>query len=169
MIGGGCLCGGIRFEVERFVGPFELCHCNRCRKRSGTAFAAMIGVRADDFRWLQGRELIRSYDLEIVEMPPAYRSSFCQRCGSPVPDSEAPADWFEVPAGLLDEDPALCPDKHIFIELKAPWFEVQDTLPQLDKRALIRLRFRGAKPSRPGEAMLSRPREAKPPKPSEEA
>ncbi len=152
MIRGGCLCGGIRFEVERFVGPFELCHCNRCRKRCGAAFAPMVGVRADDFRWLQGRELVRSYDAEIVEMPPAYRSSFCRRCGSPVPDPEERADWFEVPAGLLDDDPGLCPDKHIFVELKAPWFEIHDALPQLDKRALIRLRFSGAKPRTPGGA-----------------
>jgi len=129
----------------------------RCRKRSGSAFAAMIGVRSDDFRWLQGRELVRSFDAEIIEMQPAYRSSFCQRCGSPVPDPEEQGDWFEVPAGLLDDDPGLCPDKHIFVELKAPWFEIYDTLPRLDKRALIRLRCGGVKLSNPGEAKPQEP------------
>ena len=42
-ITGSCLCGGVRFEVDRVVGPFELCHCNRCRKVSGSAFTAMVG------------------------------------------------------------------------------------------------------------------------------
>jgi hypothetical protein len=32
MIRGSCLCGGVTFEIERAVGPFELCHCSRCRK-----------------------------------------------------------------------------------------------------------------------------------------
>jgi len=48
--------------------------------------------------------------------------------------------WFEVPAGLLENDPGLRPDKHIFIELKAPWFEVTDALPQFDKQRLLNLR-----------------------------
>jgi hypothetical protein len=34
----------------------------------------------------------------------------------------------------------LRPDKHIFIERKAPWDSITDSLPQLDKAALIRLR-----------------------------
>jgi hypothetical protein len=39
MMRGSCLCGGVRFEVDRAVGPFELCHCSRCRKASGSALA----------------------------------------------------------------------------------------------------------------------------------
>jgi hypothetical protein len=45
-----------------------------------------------------------------------------------------------VPAGLLDDDPQLRPDKHIFVEVKSPWFAIRDDLPQLDKAALLRLR-----------------------------
>ena len=142
MIRGGCLCGGVRFELEGAVGPFELCHCRRCRKTSGTAFTAMIGVRTADFRLLQGHDLIATYDAPILRHPPAYRVSFCCRCGSPVPNPEPSAEWFEVPAGALDDDPQLRPDKHIFIELKAPWFEITDALPQYDMLALYQLRQR---------------------------
>jgi hypothetical protein len=140
MIGGGCLCGGVRFELTRAVGPFELCHCRRCRKATGAAFAATIGVRTADFRLLQGHELITTYDAPILESPPAYRTSFCRRCGSPVPNPDPGAEWFEIAAGTLDDDPQLRPDKHIFIELKAPWFEITDALPQYDKLALYQLR-----------------------------
>jgi hypothetical protein len=35
-IKGSCLCGGVRFELDRAAGPFEICHCNRCRKVSGS-------------------------------------------------------------------------------------------------------------------------------------
>ncbi len=137
MITGSCLCGGVRFELKRSVGPFELCHCRRCRKASGSAFAAGLGVKAEDFRLLQGAELIRTYEAPILEAPPPYRVSFCDRCGSPVPNPEPGASWFEVPAGLLDGDPGAQPDRHIFVELKAPWFEIADELPQLTKTELL--------------------------------
>lgn len=140
MIRGSCLCGGVTFELERAVGPFELCHCNRCRKSSGSALVAGLGVRRDDFRLLSGHELIKNYEAPILEAPPAYRVSFCSTCGSPVPNPDADWEWFEIPAGLLDDDPELRPDKHIFIELKAPWFDITDDLPQLDKQALIKHR-----------------------------
>ena len=140
MIRGSCLCGGVRFEIARAIGPFELCHCRRCRKASGSAFLADLGVRAEDFRLLSGGELISTYDAPILRSPPAYRTSFCSRCGSPVPNPDPQAEWFRVVAGVLDDDPILRPDKHIFIELKAPWFEITDALPQYDQRRLHALR-----------------------------
>lgn len=140
MIRGSCLCGGVRFEVARAVGPFELCHCSRCRKASGSAFVAGLGVNAEDYRLVQGEELISSYDAPILERPPAYRASFCRRCGSPVPNP-FPADAFlELPAGLLDDHPGRRPDRHIFVEFEPAWSEISDDLPRLDKRALVELR-----------------------------
>jgi len=140
MIRGSCLCGGVRFEITRAVGPFELCHCSRCRKASGSAFVAGLGVRREDFEFVQGRELITTFEAPVREAPPAYRSCFCRRCGSPVPDVSGDSPWFEIPAGLLDDDPRLRPDKHIFVDFKSPWFNVTDNLPQLDKAALLGLR-----------------------------
>ena len=140
MIRGSCLCGGVRFEIEKVVGPFELCHCNRCRKVSGSAFLAAVGVRVEDYRLLDGQDLIESFDAPILEGPPPYRSSFCRRCGSQVPQPDRDADEFEIAAGLLDDDPGAVPDRHIFIELCAPWFDPADDLPKLEKPALIALR-----------------------------
>jgi hypothetical protein len=126
--------------VRRAVGPFELCHCNRCRKSTGSAYAAMVGVRVADFALLAGRELVAEYEAPVVERPPGYRTAFCRRCGSPVPNPPADADWFEIPAGLFDGDPGLRPERHIFVEHRASWHAITDALPQLDRRALIRLR-----------------------------
>jgi hypothetical protein len=57
MIKGSCLCGGVKFEIRVSKGPFELCHCNRCRKVTGSAFAAGFRVRGEDLRIVQGQEL----------------------------------------------------------------------------------------------------------------
>jgi hypothetical protein len=132
----------VRFELARAVGPFELCHCSRCRKASGTAFAALVGVRREDFRLLEGAELIRRYEAPVRERPPPYRTAFCARCGAPVPDPPPGADWFEVPAGTLMDDPQLRPDRHIYVEHRAPWHAIADALPRLDRAAVAALRSR---------------------------
>ena len=145
MIRGSCLCGVVRFEVARFVGPFEQCHCSRCRKVSGSAFAAMIGVDAADFHWVSGREEIATFEARVVEHPPGYQSAFCRHCGSPMPPPEPKADWFEIAAGALDDDPGVSPDRHIFVEFKSPWHEIMDDLPQCTKKDVIRMRIEAMK------------------------
>lgn len=137
---GSCLCGGVRFEVAQAVGPFELCHCRRCRKASGSSFVAGLGVRVRDYTLLAGAELIRSYEAPILKAPPAYRTSFCARCGSPVPSPLPDARWFEIPAGLLDDDPGCKPDRHIYVEWLPDWDAIHDDLPQLDESELIEQR-----------------------------
>jgi hypothetical protein len=140
MIHGSCLCGGVKFEFARAARPFELCHCSRCRKASGSAFAAWLLVERAGFRLLQGSELIRVFEAPVREAPPAYRTQFCSRCGSPVPDAAGDSPFVEIHPGLLDDDPQLRPDRHIFVEAKAAWFEIADQLPQLDRQALKEIR-----------------------------
>jgi hypothetical protein len=140
MIRGSCLCGGIRFEVDSVVGPFELCHCSRCRKASGSAFMAAVGVRRAGFRYLAGRELVRRFELPVRHEPPPYSRLFCQVCGCVVPDPEPETEVFEIAAGLLDDDPQLQPERHIMIEHKAPWLDITDGLPVYDLPQLLRLR-----------------------------
>ena len=142
MIKGSCLCGGVTFEFDRMTGPFELCHCSRCRKVSGSAFMAGVAAPRSAFHLLTGLELIQIYEAPIVKAPPAYRSCFCARCGSPVPDPSGTSAFIEIAAGLLDDDPGVRPDKHIFIEKKAPWYTIADSLPQLDENALHAYRSR---------------------------
>jgi hypothetical protein len=100
-IRGSCLCGGVRFEIARAAGPFELCHCPRCRKATGSAVAAALGVDTSDYHLLAGAELICRYELPVRMDPPGYRVAFCSVCGSPVPDPPPGATWFEVPGGTL--------------------------------------------------------------------
>jgi len=35
-----------------------------------------------------------------------------------------------IPAGTLDDDPGVRPRRHIFVDFKAPWFEITDTIDQ---------------------------------------
>ena len=146
MIRGSCLCGAVRFEVDRLTGPFELCHCSRCRKASGSAFLAGVCAPTSEFRFVQGREHIEVFEAPVREQPPGYRRPFCRMCGSPLPDPELSGPLCEIPAGLLDDEPEVRPDRHIFVECRAAWTPTGDGLPELDKQALVALRARGAQP-----------------------
>ena len=133
MVEGSCLCGAIRFGVDGRFTPIQFCHCRRCRKSTGSAFAAGIAARTHAFRWLAGEELAQQYTAPVRESPPPYRAAFCKQCGSPVPiyDSEQP--FVIIPAGALDADPGTRPLRHIFVGVKAPWFEITDAVPQFAK------------------------------------
>jgi len=113
----------------------------------------MIGVRAEDVSWLSGREEIQRYEAPVLKHPPGFRTAFCGRCGSPMPNFEVGDDWFEIAAGVLDDDPTLRPDRHIFIECGSAWYEILDDLPQLTRGDLVRMRIAAFEcdSNRPGE------------------
>lgn len=76
----------------------------------------------------------------MIESPPAYATAWCARCGSPAPLAPTKGEWFEIAAGLFDDDLPLNPDKHIYIECAANWNRIADDLPRYDKPSLIALR-----------------------------
>ena len=108
----------------------ELCHCSRCRKAYGSAFAATFYVRLSQFRWTRGEERIQVYDAPLPNEPPTYRHVFCGACGSPLPIERREHGIAEIPAGAVEGDPGTRPARHIFTSVKAAWFEITDDLPQ---------------------------------------
>jgi len=101
---------------------------------------AAVGVLSKKFHWICGKELVKSYEAPLLKIPPAYRVTFCSNCGSPVPDPHSTASWFEIPAGLLDGEFSMQPDKHIYVDCKSDWFKISDSLPQLSEIQLIKHR-----------------------------
>jgi hypothetical protein len=123
---GGCLCGGVRYEISGKLGETGLCHCSMCRKNSGSAFMACTQVASKDFKWTKGENLLGSY-----ESSPGAKRMFCKNCGSPVAGGgESMKDSLFLYLSSLDEDPGMRPQAHIFVGSKAPWFEITDQLPQ---------------------------------------
>ena len=120
-----CLCGGITWDVHGALERMSHCHCSRCRKAHGTAFATYAMAPAAGFR-RRGDEHFGRW-----ESSPGFFRCFCARCGSVVP-----GDPFEemvfLPAGNFDEDPGVRPLAHIFVGSKAPWYEIPDRLPRFD-------------------------------------
>ncbi len=128
MLKGSCLCGGVCYEIDGELGVMAHCYCSMCRKYHGAAFGTYIGVKAADFQWLKGEELVASY-----ESSPGAHRGFCRTCGSNLPVLEPGAEEVFIPAGTLDDDPGVRPAAHIFVASKAPWVEITDDLPQFDE------------------------------------
>jgi hypothetical protein len=97
-------------------------------------------VKREDFQLVQGHDLIKTFEAPVRGTPPAYCTNFCGRCGSPVPNPSNDSPCVDVPAGLLDDDPQIRPDRHIFVDAKSSWFTISGDLPQLDRAALMSLR-----------------------------
>src|SRR5260221_5031470 len=98
MLTGRCLCGAIRFEIDSALGAVIYCHCSRCRRANGTAFAANSSVQKSAIRILSGRELLSVYRVT----PTTYRE-FCSRCGSPMFGGGIGAPITRVRLGTLDD------------------------------------------------------------------
>lgn len=118
---GSCLCGDVVFEVGQPLTGIELCHCRKCRKAYGAPFAATLYGRREAFRWLRGERRVTTWDAPVEQSPPAYRHSFCARCGSPLPLVWDALPFVEVPVTSLDEPPAAGPSYQQFSSQCLAW------------------------------------------------
>lgn len=124
---GSCLCGAVRYELTQEPAWAHNCHCSRCRKTRGSAFASNLFVARDGFRFSQGEDQLQSYKPPEAER---FTHVFCRRCGSSLPWLNESRGVVVVPMGSLDEHPGITPRANIFVESKAPWFTITDDLPQ---------------------------------------
>ena len=106
---------------------------------------AALGVLASDYQLLDGAEAIATYTAPLLYDGPPYQTYFCKACGCPTPPPNA-TDFFEIPAGLLDDDPSHMIDKHIFVEFTPAWDRISDDLPQYTLRQLYEWRHGKALP-----------------------
>ena len=120
---GSCACGSVRYEITgEFIGPITYCHCWRCRKHSGSSFGTTVGVLARDFRVVQGKQLLSSW-----ESSPGIFRFFASCCGSPIykEEKENP-EVYGFRLGTLDSDPGQKVSQHYMVDSVAPWVELND-------------------------------------------
>jgi hypothetical protein len=124
---GGCLCGLVTYEVKAPTSKFAYCHCSRCRKATGTAFASNIYVEPPQLMWKSGSDAIERYNHSAAA---SFAKWFCRTCGSPLPRVTRSGRTVVIPAGSLDQSPIDRPKAHIFWESRASWVSIEDSLPR---------------------------------------
>jgi hypothetical protein len=132
--GASCMCGRIAYELVGAPDTIINCLCSRDRRMSGSAHDSCLHVRVGTVKLIRGRELIRSYKVPGANF---FTTQFCAACGAPAPDPDRAVfgDELCMPAGIFDVRLAARARLWIFYASKAPWFEVEDSLPRFDERA----------------------------------
>ena len=126
---GSCLCGEVRYTVEGSFTRFYLCHCQHCRKDTGSAHSANLFSPGGRLTWLSGAEKVRQFNLPGTR----HSRSFCTTCGSALPSVQMDGALIVVPAGSLDDDLSLRPDAHLFVASRANWDEALEKRPRMDR------------------------------------
>lgn len=117
-LSGSCLCGSVCYEISGTLWQFNHCHCERCRKATGTGHASNIILKPADVQWTAGAELLQHYKLPEAKR---FSTTFCRNCGSPLPRVYSGTGVAVVPAGTLDTDPDVRPERRIFEGSRADW------------------------------------------------
>lgn len=115
---GSCLCGAVSYEICGDDGQFWHCHCQRCRKATGTGHASNIIMKPKTVDWTSGNDRLKYF-----KVPDARRFAtvFCSTCGSLMPRVAQDMSVAVIPAGTLDNDPGIRPEGRIFQDSKAAW------------------------------------------------
>ena len=122
-ITGGCLCGGVRFELSAPPALAGYCHCTRGQRRTGTASSAQARIDGRTFRLVKGAHLVKCWR----HPDGGFEKCFCRECGSHL-FSRDPEDARQMSIRLsaFDRDPGVRPSFRAFVAYAAPWEQIPD-------------------------------------------
>lgn len=128
VVSGGCLCGFVRYEYDGELGPANYCHCNDCRRTTGSAFNIGIKAYASMLRVVIGR--VKGYT-KTGSSGNAITREFCPECGSPLfTRTPAKPQFVWIKAGSLDDPKLVKPIYQIWSDRKVLWAQIDAELPE---------------------------------------
>ena len=124
---GRCACNEIRYEVSGPPAMVAYCHCDDCRKSSGSVVSVLAGFQREGFELLQGNPA-------YFEATAAVNRSFCKTCGTPLfyENKNFPENIY-IHIGSFDHPEKLPPDRHSWVSERVSWHEVKDDLKKFDQ------------------------------------
>jgi hypothetical protein len=117
-LAGGCMCGAVRYKVSEAPVATGLCHCDRCRPQSGSAFSTIIIIKRSTFE-MEGETAVFD-DVGSSGLHVARR--YCPRCGSPLTtEADVTPDQMFVKAGGIDRNEWFRPMMELFVGKRRAW------------------------------------------------
>ena len=121
---GGCLCGNVRYEVDGDIFRTGNCHCQNCKKTTGSAFATNLFVKMDDFKLTKGEPKQVQH---ATDSGSTMNKFFCSDCGSPIYGySDRMSHMRVVKAGSIDDPSFVAPTADIFLAERIPGVALSD-------------------------------------------
>jgi hypothetical protein len=127
---GGCLCGAVRYTCDADAMMAGHCHCEDCRRTSGSGHSSHMAVPEDSVA-LTGE--LKAYVRPADSGNPVTRA-FCPECGAPV-FSQNPAmpGMLFLRASSLDDLEVFQPQMHVFAMRAASWDAFSSGVPIFDR------------------------------------
>ena len=123
MMRGGCLCGAVRYEVDRTLGELGHCHCGMCQKFHGAPFGTYVEVEKVHFRITAGETALTTY-----RSSPGVQRTFCRHCGTPIQFLADESETIDLIAPTLDDAPDARLTYEIWASAKRGWLEADGPL-----------------------------------------
>jgi hypothetical protein len=121
---GRCLCGAVRYSCGALLYPATWCHCESCRRASGTAPVGWFTVASASVEF-------HGAALRTHRSSPGVERRFCGVCGTPLTywSERRPAEM-DFTLGSLDDADGVMPADHIWMADAPAWDRPADGLPQ---------------------------------------
>lgn len=126
---GNCLCGDIGYKVDGDIKFQANCHCSDCRQSSGSPFATLVFVDADDIK-ITGETKSFSHK---VDSGNTLTKQFCPNCGSQMFSSNSANPVFGIKAGTINEQAEVKPQLNVYAASKMDCTLLDDSIPAFDK------------------------------------
>lgn len=120
---GGCLCGGVTYEITGPLREVIACHCSHCRKTSGHFVAA---TACDD----KDLKFVKLATIAWYRSSPHAERGFCNRCGSTMFYRHDHGNLTSIMAGTIDGPTGVKLTRHIHVATKGDYYDIADDLPQ---------------------------------------
>lgn len=124
---GGCLCGGVVYDVRGELRPVVACHCHQCRKTSGHYVAATQAARAD--------VTIRGDTLRWFQSSDTAERGFCGNCGSNLFWRRHGNPYISIWAGTIDGQTGLRMESQIHTGSAGDYYDLPH-VPVIDQSEL---------------------------------
>ena len=127
------MCGAVRFTLRDCPERFGACHCEMCRRWSGSALLALSVPRAQCE--ISGEDVI-----ETIQSSSWAERAWCGKCGSNLwyrVTLDAQPDTLEISLGLLDDTDGMRFEREIFIDCKSDAFAYDGSRNRLTRAEVI--------------------------------
>ena len=126
-----CLCGAVRISCGEPVGPGAYCHCEDCRKSTGSAFGVNVPFKVGEFRVISGE--IGSFT-KTADSGNELTRHFCLKCGSPLygTSPQHPGRVY-VKAGIIDQPSLIRPAYQSWCRSRVEWSAIDPGSPSYPK------------------------------------
>lgn len=125
---GGCACGAIRYQVKGSPFLAVHCHCESCRKTTGSPMTSYFGISRSQVIWQGCRNFYNSSH--------GVTRSFCGECGTPLQymTTRWPGETHMF-AATLDNPVQFKPTAHVHWAARISWLDFDDDLPKHEGRS----------------------------------